>query len=81
VPEGPFDGMDPPGSVIDYWLNPTSRTNAVTTTTIAVDLAKSVFEVAVIRHRFTRAQFERFLTAQTPAHLVMEAWGTAHFWA
>ena len=61
----------------------------MTTTTIAVDLAKSVFEVAVahaaggapVRHRFTRAQFERFLTMQSPTHVVMEACGTAHFWA
>lgn len=58
-------------------------------TTIGVDLAKRVFEVAVAdrnwrvvaRHRFTRLQFERFLRAQPPAHVVMEACGTAHFWA
>jgi transposase len=58
-------------------------------TTIGVDLAKSVFEVAVAdatwrvvaRHRFTRPQFERSLRAQPPAHVVMEACGTAHFWA
>ena len=58
-------------------------------TTIAVDLAKSVFEVATAnaqgqiqaRHRLTRAQFARFLRAQAPAEIVMEACGTAHHWA
>jgi transposase len=58
-------------------------------TTIGVDLAKSVFEVAVAnaqwrvvaRHRFTRPRFERFLREHTPAHVVMETCGTAHFWA
>jgi transposase len=57
-------------------------------TTIAVDLAKSVFEVAVSRrpgqverrHRVSRGQFSRFLTEQAPATVVMEACGTAHFW-
>lgn len=57
-------------------------------TTIGVDLAKSVFEVAVAdrpgrivsRHRFTRPQFERFLKATPAAHVVMEACGTSHFW-
>ncbi len=57
-------------------------------TTIAVDLAKRVFEVAVAnrnwhvvaRHRFTRPQFERFLRTQPAAHVVMEACGTAHAW-
>lgn len=56
--------------------------------TIAVDLAKNVFEVAVAntadgglrRHRFSRNQFDRFLRSQTPAHVVMEACGTAHHW-
>ena len=58
------------------------------TTTIAVDLAKSVFEVAVSerpgkvsrRHRLSRGQFSRFLGEQAPATVVMEACGTAHFW-
>ena len=58
------------------------------TTTIAIDLAKSVFEVAVStrpgriaqRHRFTRPQFARFVATTPPATLVMEACGTAHFW-
>jgi transposase len=57
-------------------------------TTIAVDLAKSVFEVAVsqrpgkveTRHRLSRGQFSRFLAEQAPATVVMEACGTAHFW-
>ena len=58
------------------------------TPTIAVDLAKSVFEVACsdrpgrvrARHRFTRAQFARFVTTTAPATVVMEACGTAHYW-
>jgi transposase len=57
-------------------------------TTIAVDLAKSVFEVAVSqrpgkvaeRHRLSRGQFSRFLSERAPARLVMEACGTAHYW-
>ncbi len=56
-------------------------------TTIAVDLAKSVFEVAVSRpgkvaerHRLSRGQFSRFLAERAPATVVMEACGTAHFW-
>ncbi len=58
-------------------------------TTIGIDLAKQVFEVAIAdarwriveRHRYSRAQFTRFLQRQAPAHLVMEACATAHFWA
>lgn len=57
-------------------------------TTIAVDLAKSVFEVAVSqrvgrvakRQRLTRGQFARFVRESEPATFVMEACGTAHFW-
>jgi transposase len=58
-------------------------------TTIAVDLAKSVFEVAVShapgkvsqRHRLSRKRFRLFLAHQAPAMLVMEACGSAHYWA
>lgn len=57
-------------------------------TMIAVDLAKSVFEVAVSqrpgkvaeRHRLSRGQLSRFLAERAPATIVMEACGTAHFW-
>lgn len=56
---------------------------------IAVDLAKDVFELAVTddsrrireRHRLTRSQFANFMANQDPARVVMEACGTAHFWA
>ena len=57
-------------------------------TTIAVDVAKSVFEVAIshrpgkvsARHRLTRQRFARFLAEQPPATIVMEACGMAHYW-
>jgi transposase len=57
-------------------------------TTIAVDLAKSVFEVAVSqrpgkvaeRKRLSRGQFSRLLAERAPSTVVMEACGTAHFW-
>lgn len=55
--------------------------------TIAVDLAKSVFEVAVSREpgrvcerkRLTRGQMSSFFVNR-PAATVLEACGTAHFW-
>jgi transposase len=59
------------------------------TTTVAVDLAKDVFEVAcanragrvVERKRLTRRQFERFLdTLPAGTDVIMEACGTAHYW-
>jgi transposase len=57
-------------------------------TTVAVDLAKTVFELAIAnaqwrivsRQRLNRERFARFL-AETPAtHVVMEACGMAHYW-
>jgi transposase len=57
--------------------------------TIAVDLAKDVFEIAVAkpsgrileRKRLTRPQFERFWQTREPCAVVMEACGSAHHWA
>jgi hypothetical protein len=57
-------------------------------TTIAVDLAKSVFELAVskrpgkveVRRRLSRGQFSRFLAEQKSSTVVREACGAAHFW-
>jgi transposase len=57
-------------------------------TTIAVDLAKSVFEVAVStepgrvseRKRLSRAGLKAYLLKREPATVVMEACGSAHQW-
>ena len=58
-------------------------------TTIAVDLAKEVFEVVSAagegrgreRRRLSRRQFEQFLGGLRPGtEVVMEACGTAHYW-
>ena len=58
------------------------------TTQVAVDLAKSVFQVAVSRspgrvdeqHRLSRARFHRFFAEHRPVEVLMEACGTAHHW-
>jgi transposase len=58
-------------------------------TTIAVDLAKSVFEIAVSetpghvseRHRLSRKAFLKFFVQSQPATVLMEACGSAHYWA
>ncbi len=57
-------------------------------TTVAVDLAMSVFEVAVAngrgqiveRKQYGRASFRRFLETRSASRVVMEACGTAHYW-
>jgi transposase len=57
-------------------------------TTIAVDVAQTVFEVAVSehpgqvrdRHRFARERFRRYLGEQASAVILMEACGSAHYW-
>lgn len=59
------------------------------TVTIAVDLAKNVFEIAVAgragtireRKRLSRPQFERFWGTRAPCSVVMEACASSHFWA
>ena len=58
-------------------------------TTVAVDLAKNVFELAVAdadgriseRQRLNRARFAAFFVNTTPCRVVMEACGSAHYWA
>lgn len=58
-------------------------------TTIAVDLAKSIFEIAVsdrpghvVRSlRLSRSRFLRFFAEHQKATVVLEACGTAHYWA
>ena len=58
-------------------------------TTIGVDLAKNVFEIAVAgsdwkiseRQRLNRAKFSLFFVHREPCRVVMEACGSAHHWA
>lgn len=57
-------------------------------TTLAIDLAKDVFELAfadasgriIERKRLTRRAFVRCLDNSPPLQLVMEACGSAHYW-
>ena len=57
-------------------------------TTVAVDLAKSVFQIAVAddkwnvvgQERLTRSQFERWFQNRDIGLVVMEACGSAHHW-
>src|SRR5215475_12328922 len=58
-------------------------------TTIGVDLAKSVFQVAVssrrgsvdIERRLSRDRLLTFFAQQPPAKVVLETCGSAHHWA
>jgi transposase len=55
-------------------------------TTVGVDLAKNVFEIALAddrghifdRQRLNRARFDRFFVNRAPCRIVMEACGSAH---
>ena len=57
-------------------------------TTIAVDVAKEVLEVAVSVHpgqvreqrRLSRTAFMKFCTDQPPATFLLEACGSSHYW-
>jgi transposase len=61
----------------------------VQSTTIAVDLAKNVFQIAVSRHpgkiaeahRLSRTQFLPFFAGRQAAVVLLEACGSAHHWA
>ena len=58
-------------------------------TTVAVDLAKNVFELALAdaegkigeRLRLNRARFSSFFVHRAPCRVLMEACGSAHYWA
>jgi transposase len=61
----------------------------VKNTTIAVDIAKSVFEVAVSEqqgrvsetHRLSRSAFLRFFAQRQRVTVLLEVCGSAHHWA
>ena len=58
-------------------------------TMIGMDLAKSVFQLhgasmpgeVTFRKKLSRSQFLKFMADQAPAVVVMEACGSAHYWA
>ena len=58
-------------------------------TTVAIDLAKEIFELAfadtdhriILRKRLSRRAFGRELENHEPVRVVMEACGSAHYWA
>jgi transposase len=58
-------------------------------TTVAIDLAKTIFEVAISqqpghihqRRRLSRARLGSFLAELPPTTVLLEACGSAHFWA
>ena len=58
-------------------------------TTYAVDIAKSVFEIAVSnhpghvreQHRLSRERFLKYFAQQQPGTVLLEACGSAHHWA
>lgn len=57
-------------------------------TTVAVDLAKSVFQVALSHRpgviaqelRLSRPRFELFMARLKPSHVLLEACGSGHYW-
>jgi transposase len=72
--------------VLRHTCNPCREESAMNATTIAIDLAKTNFQVAVAsrdglaHHRLNRAAFEGFFANQAPGPVLMEACGTAHHW-
>jgi transposase len=62
--------------------------STVKTTTIAIDLAKSVFEVGISSRpghvertqRLSRKELAQFMAEQPPASVLMEACGSSHYW-
>jgi transposase len=71
------------------WSETRQEASEMNATTVAVDLAKSVFQLAVAdsswkvieSHRLTRTQFERFFANRAVSLVIMEACGSAHHWA
>src|SRR5258705_3753320 len=80
----------PPGSIVACHTRHhiARKGGAPMSITIAVDVAKSIFEVAVSdrpgrvvkRSRLSRTQFARLLVMHPPATGLVEACGSAHFW-
>src|SRR5262245_36819353 len=71
-----------------WWLTNKEESTMPNDTLIAVDLAKSVFEIAVStrpgkvaeRRRVSREKFLTFFVDRPQATVIMEACGSAHHW-
>ena len=71
------------------WSTREQEESEMNATTVAVDLAKNVFQLAVAdaswkvveSHRLTRTQFERFFANRDVRLVIMEACGSVHHWA
>src|SRR3972149_7391599 len=71
-----------------FQLSTRQEESEMNATTVAVDLAKNVFELAVAdaawrgmeRFRLTRGQFERWFANRQVGVVLMEACGSAHHW-
>ena len=86
-------GWTPPATKIGIpvsWSCPPDYGGApMSSTTIAVDIAKCVFQLAISKrpgktsseHRLTRSRFLRFLGQRASAIVVLEACCSAHHWA
>jgi transposase len=69
--------------------SPNQKESDMNATIVAVDLAKNILELAVAgedwriaqRQRLTRAKFLGFFVQLAPCQVVMEACGSAHYWA
>lgn len=69
--------------------NPKKEESKMKDTLIAVDLAKTVFEIAVSehpgkvaeQHRLSRDKFLGFFAGRQPSTVLLEACGSAHYWA
>jgi transposase len=69
--------------------SPHQKESDMDATIVAVDLAKNIFELAIAdadwriaqRQRLTRVKFFGFFVQLAPCQVVMEACGSAHYWA
>ena len=72
-----------------FQLKPNQKESDMNATIVAVDLAKSIFEIAAAgadwrigqRSRLPRASSLRGSSHNEPCQVVMEACGSAHYWA
>jgi transposase len=72
-----------------FQRKPNQKESDMNATIVAVDLAKNIFEIAAAdadwrvaqRSRLPRAKFFGFFVQLEPCQVVMEACGSAHYWA